>query len=188
MTNPPFHQPIVACAPIGWWVSELTHRKRACYPRIAIDAGGLPAGAHMMRSVPHVGIFNRDPLCHREAARTLPARSCAALRGTGAGMLRGGFVVKGLAGGTLSFLFTDVEDSTPLWERHGALMRTVTAWYHTFPDAIILQHGGRRVRERKEGNSLVLRTAWPDRSPARQYSTTCASKNSWPSLRAIATR
>src|SRR5689334_6110411 len=56
--------------------------------------------------------------------------------------------------GTLTFLFTDMEGSTPLWERHEALMREVTARHDALLDAIILAHGGTRVRERGEGDSL----------------------------------
>jgi predicted ATPase/class 3 adenylate cyclase len=58
--------------------------------------------------------------------------------------------------GTLTFLFTDVEGSTPLWEQHEALMRTVTARHDALLDAVITQHGGQRVRERGEGDSLFV--------------------------------
>src|SRR6516162_4733089 len=58
------------------------------------------------------------------------------------------------AAGTLTFLFTDVEGSTPLWERHEATMRAVTARHDALLDAIISAHGGQRVRERGEGDSL----------------------------------
>jgi class 3 adenylate cyclase len=55
--------------------------------------------------------------------------------------------------GPLTFLFTDVEGSTPLWERHEATMRTVAARHDALLDGVISEHGGRRVRERGEGDS-----------------------------------
>ena len=56
--------------------------------------------------------------------------------------------------GTLTFLFTDVEGSSPLWEQHEVLMRTVTARHDALLDAVITAHGGRRVAERGEGDSI----------------------------------
>ena len=56
--------------------------------------------------------------------------------------------------GTLTFLFTDVEGSTPLWEHHEATMRAATARHDALLDAIITAQGGMRVRERGEGDSL----------------------------------
>ena len=56
--------------------------------------------------------------------------------------------------GTLTFLFTDVEGSTALWERHEVTMRAVAARHDALLDQVITRHGGRRVRERGEGDSL----------------------------------
>ena len=58
------------------------------------------------------------------------------------------------AAGTLTFLFTDVEGSTPLWDQHEALMREVTARHDALLDAVIAANAGIRVRERGEGDSL----------------------------------
>jgi hypothetical protein len=89
--------------------------------------------------------------------------------------------------GTLTFLFTDVEGSTPLWERHEATMRAVAGRHDALLDAIITEHGGRRVRERGEGDSIfavfseptaavgaalamaraVLAEPWPPETPIR---------------------
>jgi predicted ATPase/class 3 adenylate cyclase len=63
--------------------------------------------------------------------------------------------------GTLTFLFTDVEGSTPLWERHEATMRVVTARHDALLDANITEHGGQRVRERGEGDSIFAVFASP---------------------------
>jgi class 3 adenylate cyclase len=89
--------------------------------------------------------------------------------------------------GTLTFLFTDVEGSTPLWERHEATMRDVTARHDSLLDAVIIANGGTRVRERGEGDSIfavfvqpvdavaaalamaqaVLAEPWPAETPIR---------------------
>jgi predicted ATPase/class 3 adenylate cyclase/Tfp pilus assembly protein PilF len=61
----------------------------------------------------------------------------------------------------LTFLFTDVEGSTPLWERHEALMRQVAARHDALLDGIITQHQGRRVKERGEGDSIFATFAHP---------------------------
>ncbi len=92
-----------------------------------------------------------------------------------------------LATGTLTFLFTDVEGSTPLWERHEATMRAIAARHDALLDALITQHHGRRVHERGEGDSIfavfpkpadavaaalamtqaVLAVPWPAETPIR---------------------
>jgi predicted ATPase/class 3 adenylate cyclase len=89
--------------------------------------------------------------------------------------------------GTLTFLFTDVDRSTPLWERHEATMRAVTARHDALLDAIIVAHAGTLVKERGEGDSLfavftapaaavaaalamaraVLAESWPPETPIR---------------------
>jgi predicted ATPase/class 3 adenylate cyclase/Tfp pilus assembly protein PilF len=55
---------------------------------------------------------------------------------------------------TLTFLFTDMEGSTPLWEHHEATMRAVTARHDALVDAALARLGTRRVRERGEGDSI----------------------------------
>ncbi|MGH2390134.1 MAG: hypothetical protein ACRDIE_18200 [Chloroflexota bacterium] len=45
--------------------------------------------------------------------------------------------------GTLTFLFTDVEGSTALWEQHEVTMRAVTARHDAMLDALITRHGAR---------------------------------------------
>jgi predicted ATPase/class 3 adenylate cyclase len=70
------------------------------------------------------------------------------------------------AAGTLTFLFTDVEGSTPLWERHEATMRVATARHDALLDALITAHGGTRVRERGEGDSLFAVFTRPDEAVA----------------------
>jgi predicted ATPase/class 3 adenylate cyclase len=70
----------------------------------------------------------------------------------------------GVPNTSLTFLFTDVEGSTPLWERHEATMRQVAARHDALLDAIIIQHRGRRVKERGEGDSIFA--TFPDPADA----------------------
>jgi predicted ATPase/class 3 adenylate cyclase len=83
--------------------------------------------------------------------------------------------------GTLTFLFTDVEGSTPLWERHETLMRTVAARHDALLDAVIVAHGGLRVRERGEGDSLFAIFTEPTAAVAAALAMTQAVRaEPWP--------
>src|SRR5919106_1228292 len=55
--------------------------------------------------------------------------------------------------GTVTFLFTDVESSTALWERHPAPMRAALVAHDALIESLTAQHGGRVVRPRGEGDS-----------------------------------
>jgi class 3 adenylate cyclase len=68
------------------------------------------------------------------------------------------------ATGAMTFLFTDVEGSTPLWEQHEVTMRAVTARHDALLDAVITAHGGHRVKERGEGDSIFA--VFPQPTPA----------------------
>jgi predicted ATPase/class 3 adenylate cyclase len=56
--------------------------------------------------------------------------------------------------GTVTFLFTDIEGSTRLWEQHPDAMRAALARHDTLASAIIAQHAGTVVKSRGEGDSL----------------------------------
>src|SRR5579864_2080437 len=56
--------------------------------------------------------------------------------------------------GTLTFLFTDVEGSTRLWEQHPRAMRQVMARHDALLTQVFEQHDGVVVRPRGEGDSL----------------------------------
>jgi class 3 adenylate cyclase len=58
--------------------------------------------------------------------------------------------------GTLTFLFTDVEGSTRLWEAHPQSMRQVMARHDALLTAVFEQHDGVVVRPRGEGDSLFV--------------------------------
>jgi predicted ATPase/class 3 adenylate cyclase len=54
---------------------------------------------------------------------------------------------------TVTFLFTDVEGSTRLWEEHPTAMREALARHDALIEAGVEQHGGVVVRPRGEGDS-----------------------------------
>ncbi len=56
--------------------------------------------------------------------------------------------------GTITFLFTDVEGSTRLWEEHPQAMRLVMARHDALLTVVFAQHDGVVVRPRGEGDSL----------------------------------
>jgi class 3 adenylate cyclase len=90
---------------------------------------------------------------------------------------------------TLTFLMTDVEGSAPLWERHEATMRAVTARHDALLDAIITRHGGRRVCERGEGDSIFATFARPtDAVAAALAMTTALLAEPWPAETPIRVR
>src|SRR5262245_19259321 len=55
--------------------------------------------------------------------------------------------------GTVTFLFTDVEGSTALWDVHAAAMRAALARHDALVEGAVAAHGGRVVRPRGEGDS-----------------------------------
>src|SRR6478672_9402605 len=55
--------------------------------------------------------------------------------------------------GTVSFLFTDVEGSTKLWERHPDQMRAALARHDHLIESLVEKHQGVVVRSRGEGDS-----------------------------------
>src|SRR5262245_65733885 len=55
--------------------------------------------------------------------------------------------------GTVTFLFTDVEGSTRLWERHPDPMRAALAEHDAVIEFLTAQHRGVVVRPRGEGDS-----------------------------------
>jgi class 3 adenylate cyclase len=55
--------------------------------------------------------------------------------------------------GTVTFLFTDVEGSTRLWEEHPGAMRTALARHVHLIEETVARLSGRVVRPRGEGDS-----------------------------------
>jgi class 3 adenylate cyclase len=61
--------------------------------------------------------------------------------------------VRPLPLGTVTFLMTDVEGSTRLWEHHPDTMRTALLRHDVLIEALVARHGGVVVRPRGEGDS-----------------------------------
>jgi len=61
-----------------------------------------------------------------------------------------------LPSGTVTFLFTDVQDSTPLWDQHPAAMRQALKRHDEIIETISLKHNGALVRPRGEGDSRFV--------------------------------
>lgn len=61
----------------------------------------------------------------------------------------------GLPTGFVTFLFTDVQDSTPLWEADEAAMAAATDRHDEIVDAVVESHGGHVLRHKGEGDSTL---------------------------------
>jgi class 3 adenylate cyclase/tetratricopeptide (TPR) repeat protein len=57
--------------------------------------------------------------------------------------------------GVLTFLLTDIEGSTPLWERHGAVMGAALAQHERLITRTVVAHGGRPIKTQGEGDSTL---------------------------------
>src|SRR5918998_789931 len=55
--------------------------------------------------------------------------------------------------GTVTFLFTDIEGSTALWEQHPEAMRQALIRHDALVEQIVAEHQGHVVRPRGEGDS-----------------------------------
>src|SRR2546423_270890 len=64
-----------------------------------------------------------------------------------------------LPSGTVTFLFTDIEGSTKLWEQHPEAMRTALARHDDLLRQSIQAHQGRVVRGRGDGLFAAFPTA-----------------------------
>ncbi len=61
--------------------------------------------------------------------------------------------MQNLPTGTVTFLFTDIEGSTRLWEKHPDVAREALARHDFLIEEIVERHGGSLVRPRGEGDS-----------------------------------
>ena len=61
-----------------------------------------------------------------------------------------------LPSGTVTFLFTDVERSTQMWDHFPELMRPALARHDSLIAEVAARHNGKIVKERGEGDSMFL--------------------------------
>ena len=59
-----------------------------------------------------------------------------------------------LPSGTVTYLLTDIEGSTRLWEQHPEAMDAALARHDALAATLIVQHQGTLVKQRGEGDSL----------------------------------
>jgi class 3 adenylate cyclase len=57
--------------------------------------------------------------------------------------------------GIVTFLLTDIEGSTPLWETHTAAMSAALARHEALVTEVVASHGGRLIKSRGEGDSTL---------------------------------
>src|SRR6186997_1442389 len=55
--------------------------------------------------------------------------------------------------GTVTFLFTDIEGSTQLWEQHPSAARAALVRHDALVEQVVVEHDGYLVRPRGEGDS-----------------------------------
>ena len=93
-----------------------------------------------------------------------------------------------LPSGTVTFLMTDVEGSTALWEQASDAMRALARHDDLF-EAAILQHGGAHIRPRGEGDSrFAVFAGAPEALAAALEIQRVFAAEPWPTLRPIKVR
>ena len=79
---------------------------------------------------------------------------------------------------TVTFLFTDIENSTPLWEKHPEAMKSALAKHDSLARSISLLHNGRIIKTTGDGFLVVFATA-TDAVQAAIHAQQAIQKDSW---------
>ena len=91
--------------------------------------------------------------------------------------------------GVLTFLLTDIEASTPLWERHGASMGTALALHQALIARTVAAHDGRLIKRQGEGDStLSVFVRASDAVAAAVTLQRALYRERWPGVIALPTR
>jgi class 3 adenylate cyclase len=91
--------------------------------------------------------------------------------------------------GILTFLLTDIEGSTPLWERHGAAMGAALARHQELIAATVAARGGRVIKTQGEGDStLSVFTRASDAVAAALAMQLALDRERWPEPITLPTR
>jgi predicted ATPase/class 3 adenylate cyclase len=94
-----------------------------------------------------------------------------------------------LPSGTVTFLLTDVEGSTALWEQAPEPMRIALARHDTLFEGAVAQHSGVHIRPRGEGDSrFTVFGSAPDAIAAALAIQRALAGEPWPTPRPIAVR
>jgi class 3 adenylate cyclase len=67
--------------------------------------------------------------------------------------------------GTVTFLFTDIEGSTRLWQEDESSMRKAVARHDQLLDEVIGDHGGVVFSTMADGVAAARRQVWPTSTP-----------------------
>ena len=113
----------------------------------------------------------------------------AASRGAGSPAARGGPSWAELPAGTVTFLFTDVEGSTRLWESVPEAMEEALERHNRLLTAVIEEHDGMVVTSRGEGDSLFA--IFPSAAAAVEAAGACQLRlgsEPWPAGAALRVR
>ncbi|HMQ27210.1 MAG TPA: adenylate/guanylate cyclase domain-containing protein, partial [Acidimicrobiales bacterium] len=68
-------------------------------------------------------------------------------------------MARALPAGTVTFLFTDLEGSTALWEAHGEAMRVALARHDELVRTAVAAHGGAVFKHTGDGFGCVFTDA-----------------------------
>jgi predicted ATPase/class 3 adenylate cyclase len=91
--------------------------------------------------------------------------------------------------GTVTFLFTDVEGSTRLWEREPERMRAALAAHDALIESLAARHGGAVVRPRGEGDSrFCVFAKATDAAAAAAAIQTALHERTWPTATPLRVR
>ncbi len=94
-----------------------------------------------------------------------------------------------LPSGTVTFLLTDVEGSTALWEQAPEAMRAALAQHDDRFESAVLQHGGVHIRPRGEGDSrFAVFAGAPEALAAALEIQRAFAAERWPTPRPIKVR
>jgi len=89
--------------------------------------------------------------------------------------------------GTITFLFTDIEGSTQLWERHAQAMSAALARYKAVLREIITRHGGAVLQAPGDGLHAAFVTA-PAAAAAAVAAQGVLATETWPEIGALRAR
>ena len=80
--------------------------------------------------------------------------------------------------GTVTFLFTDIENSTPLWEKHPQAMKSALAKHDSLVHSFSLLHNGRIIKTTGDGFLVAFATA-TDAVQAAIHAQQAIQKDAW---------
>jgi predicted ATPase/class 3 adenylate cyclase len=146
-------------------------RRQAPYrPTVALLARALGLPASDAAALEAAVVRARAPAPTADPAPTSVAPAASSGAAGGADREAASPGAGTLPSGTLTFLLTDIEGSTPLWERHPTAMQRAIARHDALMEELLARYGGRQVKERGEGDSIFAVFS----SPSAALAAVCA--------------